>query len=99
MFSFLTTYQFISTSYKFHDPLSLVKRLRLNNDETLEMQAAHQLRSMIDILCACGVLSSKCSELGVDFQADKPIEISKQLFCKYYSGFFFSVNSAERVCP
>ena len=54
---------------------------------------------MIDVLCACGVLSSKCSELGVDFQADKPIEISKQLFCKYYSGFFFSVNSAERVCP
>ena len=58
MFSFLTTYQFISTSYKFHEPLSLVKRLRLNDDETLEMQAAHQLRFMINILYACEVSSS-----------------------------------------
>ena len=87
-FPFLTTYQFISTSYKFHDPLSLVKRLRLNDDETLEMQAAHQLRSMINILYACRVSSSNFPELGLIFKQTNQLKSPKQSFCKYYSGFF-----------
>ena len=95
-FPFLTTYQFISTSYKFHDPLSLVKRLRLNDDENLEMQAAHQLRSMINILYAYRVSSSNFPELGLIFKQTNQLKSPKQSFCKYYSWFFISQFCRKR---
>ena len=87
-FPFLTTYQFISTSYKFHEPLSLVKRLRLNDDETLEMQAAHQLSTMINIPYACRVSSTNFPELWLIFKQTNQLKSPKQLFCKYYLVFF-----------
>ena len=57
-----------------------MKRLRLNDDETLEMQAAHQLSAtyMINILYVCRVCSLNYAELGL-ILAHRPIEISERI--------------------